>query len=438
MVSQTVMWTVDSAMVGHVGKTELAAVGLGGLAIWTIYSFFIGLSYSVSTFVAQNYGARNLPRCSSYLWNGLYIAVLSGAVILIIRQFNPWLVDMLGPAAEVKPLCVSYADIRMLSGPFFILQYTFSNYYRGMGNTTTPMKVMILANAINIVLDYLLIFGVGTFPAMGVDGAAWATAIANVVSAVVFVLVTFLGPFRSVYQTKLQRRLDLAAAGRLLNIGLPIAIHYVLDMGSFLVFSAYVGRMGTEQLAANQIVIQVLALSFMPCHGFAVAATTLMGQYIGAGRPDLAKKSAYATLRLGLAYSGFIGLIYVLVPGLLVRIFNADPMVVDFGKHLILIAAAFQFFDAVQMITSGALRGAGDTKTPMILALGGGWFLFLPLSYVFGTVLDWGVVGAWAGAVIYVVFLGTAMFLRLKTDRWKQIKLEADTSSPINGHADGE
>ncbi len=431
MISQTVMWTVDSAMVGHVGKAELAAVGLGGLLVWTIYSFFNGLSYSVTTFVAQSFGARNLARCSAYLWNGLYISLFSGLCILVIRHFNPWIIDLLGPAPEVKTLCLDYAGIRMLSGPFFILQSTFSNYYRGMGNTTTPMKIMIFANVINIVLDYFLIFGNGPFPALGVAGAAWATFVANVLSAVVFAGITFLGPFRNEYGTMRQSRFHADTMTRLFRIGGPIAVHHFLDMGSFLVFSAYVGRMGTEQLAANQIVIQVLAFSFMPCHGFSIAATTLMGQYIGAGYSDLAKKSAYATLKLGLVYSGGIGLIYILYSGYLVRIFNNDPLVVEFGKRLILIAAVFQFFDAVQMIASGALRGAGDTKVPMIFALTGGWALFLPLSVVFGTVLKGGVVGAWVGAAFYVVFLGTAMFLRLKTDRWKRISLgEAGAPHP--------
>lgn len=423
MVSQTVMWTVDSAMVGHVGKTELAAVGLGGLMVWTLYSFFVGVSYSVSTFVAQSFGARQFTQCSKYMWNSIYLGLAAGLCILIIREFNWWTVDLLGPAPDVKVLCVEYAGIRMLSAPFFILQYTFSNFFRGLGDTKTPMKVMILANFVNIVLDYFLIFGNGPFPALGVQGAAWATFAANIVSAVVFVGITFSSRYRKDYQLFRHWRPDKVHIGRLVKIGIPIGIHYVLDMGSFLVFSAYVGRMGTEQLAANQIVIQVLALSFMPCHGFSVAATTLMGQYIGAGHPGLAKKSSYATLRLGLFYSGLIGAIYLLFPEFLVRIFNDDPMVLYFGKRLILIAALFQFFDAIQMICAGALRGAGDTKTPMVLALGGGWFLFLPLGYLFGSVLGWGVVGAWGGAAIYVIFLGSAMFTRLRMGGWKTISL---------------
>lgn len=423
MVSETVMWTVDAAMVGHVGKTELAAVGLGGLLVWTLSSFFVGLSHSVSTFVAQSYGARRLPECATWLWNGLYIGLISGACVLGLRALNPWTVDALGPAPHVRDLCVQYAGIRMLGTPFFILQYTYANFFRALGNTVTPMKVAILANLINVALDYALIFGAGPFPALGVAGAAWATFAANVVSMAIFAAITLLPMYRREFHVDRRRRVDREAMTRLFRVGAPIGVHYFLDIGSFLVFSAYVGRMGTEQLAASQIVIQVLALSFMPCHGFVVAAMTLMGQYVGAGRPDLAKKSAYTTLRLGLVYAAGIGAVYLAFPGPLVRIFNSDPLVLSYGKKLIYLAAAFQVFDATQMIVSGALRGAGDTRFPMILALGGGWLVFLPAGYLFGTVLEGGVVGAWIGATLYVTVLAGSVLLRLKTDRWKRIRI---------------
>jgi putative MATE family efflux protein len=431
MVSQTVMWTVDSAMVGHIGKTELAAVGLGGLMVFTLYSFFIGLSYSLNSFVAQSFGAKRYADCARYMWHGLYMALASGLIILIIRFFNASTIDLLGPAAEVKVLSVGYVNIRMLSAPFFIIHYYYSNFFRGIGNTRTPMKVAIFANIVNIVLDYFLIFGKGPFPALGVDGAAWATFVANFLSAAILGIIAFSASYRAKYETHRHWRIESRKMAGLVKIGVPIGIHYFLDIGSFLIFSAYIGRMGTDQLAANQIIIQILALSFMPCNGFSVAATTLMGQYIGAGSPRLAKRSAYSTLKLGLFFTGAIALIYVTLPEQLVRIFNGDASVVWYGKRIIFLAALFQIFDGIQIIASGALRGAGDTKLPMIFALGGGWFLFLPLSFIFGTVLGGGVVGAWVGATTYVIVLAVAMFARLKMDRWKRIRLAAPKTAPV-------
>lgn len=423
MVSQTVMWTVDSIMVGRLGKVELAGVGLGGLLVITLYSFFMGLSYSANTYVAQSFGAGRYKACATYMWQGVYLSVAIGAIILIVRGFVPWTIDLLGPKPEVRPFSVDYANIRMLSGPFFILHYYLAHFFRGIGNTRTPMKVAIFANAVNIGLDYLLIFGPGPFPAMGVEGAAWATSTANVLSALSLAAIAISKPYRDRFGTLREWRLRLRAVRELLRLGAPIGFHYILDIGCFLVFAAYVGRMGTDQLAANQIMIQVLALSFMPANGISVAAVTLVGQYLGAGKPDIAWKSGQNAIRIALIYAGIVAAAYMIFPELLVKMFNSDSEVVRIGKRLIVIAAVFQLFDALQIVAAGALRGAGDVKSPMLLALCGSWLVFLPLAYYFGTVRGGGIVGAWTGATIELVLLGMAMFMRFRMGSWQKIRL---------------
>lgn len=425
LLSQTIMWTVDAAMVGHVGKAQLAAVGLGGILIWTLYSAFVGLTTSVNTFVAQAVGAGHPRRAGRYLSQGLYLALASSGVLLLIRTQAADMVSIMGPSAEVQPLCVAYIGIRMLSAPFFLVQYCYAHFYRGIGDTVTPLKVLAFSNALNIVGDYFLIFGVGPFPRMGVEGAAWATSAANVVAAGVFIAVGFRGRIRDRFAPMAQWRIHPGDIRRLLRIGLPMAAHYFLDMGSFLVFSAYIGRMGTDALAANQIVIQVLALSFMPAQGFSIAATTLTGQYIGAGRPDVAEKSAYGTIRLALAYAAFIALVCVALPGPLFRLFNDDPGVIALARPLLLLAAVFQVFDALQFVSGGGLRGAGDTVIPAVIVIIGAWFVFIPAAYLLGTTLDGGVVGAWAGATGYIAVVATLMFGRLRAGRWRGIRLDA-------------
>lgn len=419
MISQTVMWTVDAAMVGHVGTAELAAVGFGGIVVWTVYSFFVGLTSAVNTFVSQAYGAHEYRRCGAYLWQGIYIAAGAAVALYVFRALVPAVYDIIGPPPDVRDLSVSYIQIRMLSAVFFLLHYTCAHFFRGIGDTMTPLKVLAAAHAVNVVGDYLLIFGVGPLPAMGVHGAAWATSLANVVAAVLFVTRLLERRIRERYAITAAWRARRAQLVRLLRVGFPIAVHFFLDMGSFLVFSAYIGRMGTVALAANQIAIQILALSFMPAQGLAQAATTLMGQYIGAGEPDLAKRTAYTTLRMGLGYAGLIAALCLAIPGPLVRIFNADPTVIDIGRRLLVWCAFFQIFDAVQFISDGALRGAGDTRVPMFIIVGGAWLVFLPLAYLFGTITGGGVVGAWTGATTYVVVIAALMFLRLQRDRWR-------------------
>lgn len=423
MISQTVMWTVDAAMVGHVGKVELAAVGFGGILVWTVYSFFVGLTSAVNTFVAQAYGAHEYRRCGMYLWQGLYLTLTAAAVLYGIRAVVPHIFAIVQPPPEVRGLSVSYIQIRMLSAAFFLIYYTASHFFRGIGDTMTPLKVLAFAHLVNLVGDYLLIFGKGPFPAMGSDGAAWATTFANIIAAVLFIARLFAAKMRIKYAVLEQWRARRDELVRLLRIGLPVAVHFFLDMGSFLVFSAYIGRMGTESLAANQIAIQILALSFMPAQGLSQAATTLMGQYIGAGAPVMAKRAAYTTIKMGLYYAGFIALLCLAIPEALVRIFNADPTVVSLGRKLLVWCALFQIFDAVQFIADGALRGAGDTRVPMVIVVGGAWFVFIPLAYVFGSVLDGGVVGAWAGATLYVVVISVLMFLRLQREKWRELTI---------------
>jgi MATE family multidrug resistance protein len=423
MLSQTVMWTVDAAMVGHVGKAELAAVGFGGILVWTVYSFFVGLTSAVNTFVSQAYGAHEYRRCGMYLWQGLYIALGSAAVLYTLRVFVPQIMGVVNPPEDVGAMSASYIQIRMLSAVFFLVYYTCSHFFRGIGDTMTPLKVLALAHLVNLIGDYLLIFGKGPFPELGVEGAAWATSLANLVAAVLFIGRVFAPRMRRRYDFMAQWRPVRAEIVRITRLGLPIAVHFFLDMGSFLVFSAYIGRMGTSSLAANQIAIQILALSFMPAQGLAQAATTLMGQYIGAGRPDLAKRATHTTIKMGLYYAGFIAVLCLTIPEALVRIFNDDPEVIALGRALLVWCAFFQIFDAVQFISDGGLRGAGDTRVPMFIIVGGAWFVFLPLAYVFGSVLEYGVVGAWAGATIYVVVIAGLMFLRLQRERWRSLSI---------------
>jgi MATE family multidrug resistance protein len=423
MISQTVMWMVDAAMVGRLGSAELAAVGFGGILIWTVYSFFVGLTSAVNTFVSQADGAHDYHRSGSTMWQGVYIAAGASLVLYGFRAVVPQVLTLAAPPPAVEAMSTSYIQIRMLSAGFFLFHYTLAHFFRGIGDTMTPLKVLAVAHSLNIVGDYVLIFGKGPFPAMGVEGAAWATSMANVLAAVLFAACLFSRRIRERYDVFGQWRPRKAQLVRVLRIGLPIAVHFFLDMGSFLIFAAYVGRMGTAPLAANQIAIQILALSFMPAQGLAQAATTLMGQYIGAGKAHLAKRCAHTTLKMGLYYAGAIALLCLTVPGALVRIFNSDPEVVALGRRLLVWCAFFQIFDAVQFISDGALRGAGDTRVPMMIVVGGAWLVFLPLAWLFGTVLEGGVVGAWGGAVLYVVFISVLMFLRLERDRWRELTI---------------
>lgn len=423
MLSQTIMSFADAAMVGRLGATELAGVGLAGTLVWGIYSFFNGLVNAVNTFVAQDYGARQYKSIGIMTWQGIYFSLLSGLVILLLGKYSTSLFALLGPAPEVQAIGSSYARIRMAGGVFVVLWMCFSSFLRGLGDTRTPLKVTIIANIFNIFFDYVLIFGKLGFPRLGVEGAAIATVGANIVGTTIFFLVFISRQNESLYGTRSNWKPDPYEMKRLARIGLPIGVQWVLDMGGFIVFSAIIGRLGTPELAASEAALRLMSLSFMPVYGFSIAATTLVGQYIGSEENPFAVKSGYNAVKLGLYYTIGIAVIFTAIPETLVGLINSDPQVIAIGKNILRLAAIFQMFDGIGTVSGGCLRGAGDTRWTMYVAVGYAWLIFVPLAYIGGFLLNGGAFGAWAGATAYIIALGITFFSRFKSGKWQSIKL---------------
>ena len=208
---------------------------------------------------------------------------------------------------------------------------------------------------------------------------------------------------------------------RLLRIGLPMGIQGMLDVGNFTVFSAMIGRMGNVELAANTAAITLLHTSFMPLIGLSLAATTLVGQYIGAGQLRYARKSGYTAIKISLVYTSLMAIIFFTMPGKLLALLTDHSDVVKLGSQILFLAAIFQLSDGCGICSSGALKGAGDTLFTMIVGIIYGWLLFLPLAYWLGK--SYGLSGAWAGATIYIILLGITYFHRFLSNRWEKIQI---------------
>jgi MATE family multidrug resistance protein len=423
MMSQTVMSLVDAMMVGRLGKLELAAVGLAGTLVWCIFSFFNGTVTGVNTFVAQYYGAGEHEKCGTVAWHGLYLCLLFGIILAGLGYWGHIFFDLMRPSSQVRQLGSLYARIRMAGGGFFTAYLCLSCFFRGIGNTKTPMVVVIVANLINIVFDYLLIFGKLGFPQLGVRGAAIATVFANFVAALILLVIFLSRRYDQLFASRRTSRLRLSEIRRLLRLGTPIGVQYFLEMGSFLIFAAMIGRMGDDQLAANTAAIRLMHISFMPAFGISIAATSLVGQYLGAKQPDRAVLSGHTAIKLGLFYSTLVAAFFLFLRVPLLSMFNKSPQVLYLGTRILLFAAVFQFFDGMGIISAGGLRGAGDTRWTMIVGVLCAWFLFAPLALLFGFGLRMGVVGAWMGASIYIIILGLTLFWRFWSKRWMQIKI---------------
>ena len=312
-MSETLLGVVDTYMVGQLGVAEIGAVGLGSMLAWLFYLPFLGLAMGLNTFVAQSYGAGKRKDCGYMTWQGLYMAVASGVLILLVIPFVPQLFELAGPSDEVKRLGITYLQWRLIDGPAFMVAMTAASFFRGIGDTKTPMKIGITINIINVILNYGLIYGHFGIPRLEVQGSAMGSALAGMLGGGIY-LVLYLSRRLRHYENRTVPRPRWLDQVRLLKVGAPIGLQRFLDIGSFVIFAAIIGRLGNAQLAANQIAIQLMSISYMIGLGIGMAAATLVGQYIGAKRIALAERSAYSALKLAMSIMVFVGLAFLLFP----------------------------------------------------------------------------------------------------------------------------
>jgi MATE family multidrug resistance protein len=422
-MSATAMGVVDSAMVGHLGATPLAAVGFSAVWMWTFFSFFHGTVSGVQTFVSQHDGAGQPERCGAWAWQALYGALpftlLCG---LVLAPLVGPLVAMAGPSPELQADARAYILTRLPGDVSFVGVMTLTSFFRGIGDTRTPLYATLFANLVNAVLDYGLIFGELGLPAWGVAGAGFATSVANGVAGVLLVAAFRRDALRRRYATAAVAP-SAAAIRRFLRTGLPIGGQWFIGMTSFAIFTTFVARMGDASMAASQAFVMLLSISFMQAIGISVAASTLVGRYVGAGDTPAAFRSFRSALGLGMALGAMVALLFVAAPGPLLRIFSDDPTVVALGRPLLLLGALFQVCDAVQIISEGALRGAGDTHWPFLVETTFGWGVFLPLAWLLGAPLGLGLTGAWIGGTLSLAVSASILVRRFRSGAWQGIRI---------------
>jgi MATE family multidrug resistance protein len=422
-LSTSLMGVVDSAMVGRLGPTELAAVGFGGIWLWTLFSIFYGTASGIQTFVSQSDGAGDTRSCGPWVWQGVYALLPAGVVLAAVLALllEPALA-LLGPSLEMRTLTADYVQARLIGEIGYVAVMAINSFYRGLGDTRTPLFITLFANVVNVVLDYGLIFGELGLPKWGVAGAGVATAIAQWSNAIVL-LVIFQR--RSIAKRCNTRPIaaNPAQIRRFLWTGAPIGGQWFIGMLSFSAFTTLVARMGDESMAASQAFVMLLSLSFMQAVGISIATAILVGRYIGAGDPVAAIRTFRSSILVGIALASVIAIIFVTIPIPLLRIFTDDPRVLELGRPLLLLGALFQLADAVAIISEGALRGAGDTRWPFAIETAMGWGVLVPLAYYVGVVLDYGLTGAWLASLAHITTLASILFLRFRSNAWQQIQI---------------
>lgn len=421
--SDTLMQVVDSAFVGRLGATELGAVGFAGIWLWTCLCAFVGTATGVQTFAAQAFGAGRHRECGTWIWQAAYVLVPAIILWIGLVAFGfETALGWLGPTPELQARALEYAWGRFPGMPMVILSIILTSFLRGLGRTALPLLVTVLANLVNVFLDYGLIFGRFGLPEWGVAGAGAATSAANwTYCAIMLFAVTRPSLAREFGTRAFRPRAKLMR--RYINTSVPIGGQWLLDMTSFAVFSTIIARMGDIPMAANQAMIQLLSLSFMQAYGISVSAGALVGRYIGARDLESAERSHRSALTLGMGLAAIVGVAFLAVPEPLLRIFTDDPEVIALGRPLLALAALFQIVDAVGIIVGGSLRGAGDTRWPFLVQATLAWALRLPLVYLCAIALQGGLLGAWIGELGYIVVLNGFFWMRFRAGNWRSMRV---------------
>jgi len=420
-LSQTLMHMTDSAFVGQLGAGELGGLGFAGIWGWTVFCIFSGCASGVQTFVAQAQGAGSERECGAWAWRGLWAIVLPATLLYVVFGiYADPLLGALGASEEVHRHAVAYQHVRPIGIPALAAFMVLAAFFRGLGDTRTPLVTTILANVVNVVLDYGFVFGRLGFPPLGVAGAALGTSIAEWFEAAMLFAVLLSRRNRAAFGTS-PRRFEPRETERFLRTSAPIGGQWLLDMSAFAIFTTLVARMGTASMAANQAMLSLLSLSFMQAYGISLATSTLVGRYKGANDLLAAERSLASALRLGVGLAVLVATLFVLVPETLLRFYTRDAEVLALGRPLLALGAAFQLFDALGIVASGALRGAGDTRWPFYAQTLGAWAVRLPLAWLFALGLGYGVIGAWCAEFVFVAGLGCAFLWRFRSGAWRRV-----------------
>ncbi len=414
---------VNTYMVGHLGSTPLAAVGLGDQIVMLISAFFLAVSTGSTALVARYVGAGDQEQASRVMRQSVFLGAAIGlvgtlAVTPLARQIMIWL----GAAEDVIPLGATYLGIASLSYTLMAVMFIGNGALRGAGDTRIPLAVMGIINVTNVAIGYVLLHGVGPFAPMGVQGIAIGATVARSLGAVLVVALLVRGRAGLVLRLK-GFRLDWDIIRRVANIGLPTGLEQVFMRLGMVAFATVVASLGTAAYAAHQVSMTSMSVSWMPGFGFGVAATTLVGQRLGAKDPKGAEEACNTAARLAMIFQGTIGLLMFFFGAQVVSIFINEPDVIAQGASCVRLLGLTQPASAAAVTIGGGLRGAGDTRWPMIITTASIWLIRIPLGWVLALTVGMGLLGVWAAMGLEMIGRALLFRWRFRTGKWKTVRV---------------
>ena len=404
------MGVVDTIMAGRLGAAAIGAGSLGGNLFYPIAIFGTGLLAGMDTLVSQSFGAGDPRDCRRSLVNGVWLAAgLALPLALVIWALIP-LLRAVGTNPRVMVLLGPYLKA-LLWGILPLLAYAaFRRYLQAVNVVAVITFATVSANIVNFVGNWALMFGHWGAPAMGLEGSGWSTTIARAyMAALLLAAIAWHERKTGNLLFRMSWKPDVARLLRLLDLGLPAALQILIEGGLFGVIAVLAARLDEVSLAAHGIAVNVVSTTYMVPLGIGSAAAVRVGQAVGRkDRPGVAT-SGWTAFLLGTLFMAVAGLALWTMPRLILRVFTADALVIASGAALLRIAALFELFDGFQTVATGALRGLGDTRSPMLAHLAGYWLIGLPISYVLCFPLNWGVPGIWVGLTTALILIGVAL-----------------------------
>jgi MATE family multidrug resistance protein len=407
------MGTVDVMVLGHLSKDGLAAGALGNAASFGLLVFPMGLLLGLDPLIAQAWGAGEHDRISAHLWRGAIVAVVLSIPATVVMLDARWLLGLFGQPEPLRTQAAIYMRALVPGNAAFLLFGVFRQVLQGMNITRPALFAIIIANLTNLLSNWVFVFGHLGMPALGVAGSAYSTALSRWLMLIFLVTVSWR-VLRRYRQPPGRAALRLAAFRRLFALGIPVGFQISLEMWVFGTVAVIMGSIGATELAGHQIALNLAALSFMVPLGLAGASAARVGNAIGRGDQERAKRAARLALLMGASVMAFFGLLFATLPHQLARLFTPDRSAIEMAAMLLPIAAAFQIADGTQVVGAGILRGTADTRFPAIIAFTGYWVVGLPAGLVLAFPLGLGPRGLWWGLTLGLASVALMFVTRIR------------------------
>ena len=411
---------VITYLVGHLGTASLAAVGLSWQISLTVMILFTAIGTGATALIARMVGAEDWVGANRVVRQAFLVAFGAGlAATLLFVCFAESLLVLMGAEGDVLTQGVDF--LRAVSSVFIVSAIMFIGHacMRGAGDMRTPLLITIVVNLLNVGVAWVLVNGVGPFPALGVFGAGVGSSIGRAAGGLLVFVILLRG--RAGLRLQWGEGFDWNLIRRMARIGLPAAVDQVAHRLGMLVFVRTIATLGTVSFAAHQIALNAESTSFMPGWGFAIAATTLVGHGLGARDARRSERDAMLAFYIALAFMSVMGVAFIIFAPQIIGIFTEDADVIAAGSMPLRVIGLVQPLLAAMMVFSGALRGAGDTITPMLVNAGSVWLIRVPGCLLVTLWLGWGLTGVWAVMGLDLAVRGTVMFVQFRRGRWKKV-----------------